>query len=145
MNIRPAVKNDLPEVGKLWLSLVKETYPDEKPSFEMMIQDTLFMMNTHPGYSMFVAEDGGEIVGFVDAVYSNDPVIGKLCGRARGLYVKPRYRSSLVGLELFKVQEAWGKQQGAKAAKGNCVASMVKIYESFGYKAIETLMYKKEL
>ena len=143
MHIRPAVKNDLPEVGKLWLELVKETYPNETPSFEMMIQDTLFMMNTHPGYSMFVAEDGGEIIGFVDAVYSNDAVLGKLCGRARHLYVKPQYRPKLVGLKLFKVQEDWGIQHGAKAAKGNCIDSMVNIYKSFGYKAIETLMYKE--
>jgi GNAT superfamily N-acetyltransferase len=144
MQIRLATKNDLPDVWKLWLALIKETYPDESPSIEMIISDTLFLMNNNPNYSLIVAEEEGEIVGFVDGVVVADPVIGKMCGRGRHLYVKPSCRTQVIGVQLFRAQEEWGrKSRGIKAGKVNCIPEMVPLYEMLGYRTIEILMFKE--
>ena len=143
MNIRRAVKGDLLQVLRLWLDMIRETYPENNPSLDKAFTGFLNLMD-NPAYNMWVADDDGDIVGFVDGFVVDDPIIGKICGVGMHGYVKPEHRKSLTGIKLhttFFEEEI--KEHGLKAIKLNCIPSMVPYYEMLGFKQKEILMYKE--
>ena len=142
ITIRQAGKEDIEGILKLWAGFVEELYPEEKPSIEdYKKQLESFMVS--PMYSMKVAEDNGEIIGFMDGVVINDPLVGGPCGYGRQLYVTPEYRKYMLGLKLYRSQEKWARDRGALYIKHYCTDRMQRFYERLGYIKTDSLMQKK--
>lgn len=96
------------------------------------------------GTIVLVAEaPDGALVGMIGALVSEHPYSGERVASELFWWVEPAHRGH--GRDLMKAAEAWARDQGA--ARFQMVAPNARVgrlYERFGYTAVETL-YQRSL
>ena len=82
-------------------------------------------------YEFFVAEEGGEIVGFGE--------LGQETGEVQGLYVSPSVKGRGVGRRLLRKLEERARAHGLKSLSLTASLNAVAFYERAGFEAVEEL------
>ncbi len=80
-------------------------------------------------YDFFVAEEGGEIVGFGE--------LGQETGEVQGLYVSPALKGRGVGWKLLRTLEERARAYGLKSLSLTSSLNAVAFYERAGFEAVE--------
>jgi hypothetical protein len=76
MKLRPGNEHDLHKVGRLWVDMMHEIFPEREPdlaAWKQNVQRFLLLK----GYYLFVVEEGGKMIGFTDFIIQYDPTISK--------------------------------------------------------------------
>ena len=82
-------------------------------------------------YEFYVAEEGGEVVGFGE--------LGPAAGAIQGLYVSPGVKGRGVGRELLRTLEERAREYGLKSLSLTSSLNAVPFYERAGFKAVGEL------
>jgi ribosomal protein S18 acetylase RimI-like enzyme len=93
---------------------------------------------SHPQVCCFVAEQDGQVVGFVTASISSHPVMEGLAGTIEELYVRPASRRQSIGSQLAQRAVSFLRDSGAGVARTHaCVDSEVArvFWRSLGWEA----------
>ena len=101
MIIRPGTQHDLLKVGRLWRKLVNEKNPDYNPRVDWWRDYTAAAM-AQGNYYLFVAEDGGRIVGFTSFIVAPEPATGTIQAIGRHIYVETEFRRQRIGSLFHK-------------------------------------------
>lgn len=141
MYIRIAGAEDIEEVSKLWLAMVNELHPSEKPNVEWWIELAEVMMN-NSAYFMFVLEDEGKLVGFADIFLMRVPLTGKIHMIGMSLYVKPKYRNTMYAGLLYRKAIQTAKRIGATTIEIICGPTEFSKWGSIGY-TVSSMTVKK--
>jgi len=94
MIVRKGTAEDLAGVGSLWLSLIDEVFPGRNPDIHYWVNFTSDLLANCPEYSLFVAEEGGKIIGFTDFIIQYDPTFSKKILNSFQTYVLPPFRNT---------------------------------------------------
>lgn len=143
MTIRPATLDELPRIVAMGLAFLRSTpYHDllhENP--EKMGSLATWLITSEDGL-LLVAEEGSDLVGMIGLLVFAHHLSGERVAGEMFWWVEPSARGS-VGVRLFRAAEAWALSQ--HVAKLQMVApnpKVGKLYERFGYTAIETAYQK---
>lgn len=82
-------------------------------------------------YEFFVAEEGGEVVGFGE--------LGQESGEVQGLYVSPDAAGRGVGRKLLSTLEERARAHGLESLRLTSSLNAVPFYERAGFTAVEEL------
>ena len=121
--IRPAVLEDCLAITRLNREELGYDYPQEKTFAKL--QACL----ANPAHAVFVAERGGEVVGY-DVLYAGHMV------NVLGIAVSSACRRQGVGRALLAAGEVWARSQGAEAVRlvsGESRKGAHAFYASLGY------------
>jgi GNAT superfamily N-acetyltransferase len=110
MNVRKANVNDIYQVSKLWLKLGYEINPKFNPRVDWF-RTQLYTSLQNPKYLMVVAEDKGEIIGFVNGIIVEEPSLGARIGKGGSIYVDEKYRKTSVSVRLYKEVVRFAKEK----------------------------------
>jgi GNAT superfamily N-acetyltransferase len=99
--IRQATPKDITKVSQLWLYLTKEQVKDCCPNVSWWC-DRIFRMMKTPDYFMLVAEEGDDILGFIDLILFDEPTDSKRHAVGQHFYVLPEKRGTKVSAKLWK-------------------------------------------
>jgi len=154
--IRPATSVDLPFLKVLGAELQeneRRLYPDRAKASDIIEKySEIFKREFELGqYQVFVAEIGGELVGYT-AGCSNDPE-DDLADFAQGhgyhvddLIVAGRYRGQGIGAQLLKEITDYARKQGFISIELNVLAANTEaqaFYRSQGFEDYELVLRKK--
>lgn len=140
LHVRRADHRDVWGVRKLWADLIREKYPDPNPNEKMWVEQTHASMNQMQGYRLYIAEMGGEIVGFSDGAVVMDAAINDKYVTGKHIYVKPEYRHSMVAVQLHKEIVKDGMGQGARIFRSFANEEDLPRWIKSGYKPRERLI-----
>lgn len=145
--IRPATKNDLAIVADMG----REFYSEGR--IPGTIVPDVFIANwqkyIEAGFGrIFLAEEEGEVVGFLGGLLYPDPNDGDLVGSEMFWFVQSEHRGSC-GMRLLSAFEKWAISTGAKRLVMGHLSTLApeklkKLYERLGYVPLET-HYVKEI
>jgi GNAT superfamily N-acetyltransferase len=140
--IRLANNVDILKVSRLWLNMVKELAPDLNPNMEWWRRHAEKFMKTDD-YFMFVAEEGGRILGFVDYFLFPEPATSKIHAVGQHLYVLPEHRNNEVSGKLWKIVLRHSKKRGAEIHELFCFEKEQKFWERHKFSLRRFLMRKE--
>jgi ribosomal protein S18 acetylase RimI-like enzyme len=159
VTIRPAVAGDADGIVRTFLESAKHHASLEPARYDVPSSEVIFTRyregqrhrDDSDGKSItFVADLGGQIVGFIDArlEQSADPMHRDLvyCDIAE-IAVAGRDRNKGIGRQLLQAAETWGRKQGADYASleyhaANTTAS--RFYQNrMGYRAAHIIAIKQ--
>ncbi len=143
MLIRKAVEGDIHKVSHLWREMVSELNPEYTPMSEWWRSITLNMMRNHKEYCVFVAEDNGKLIGFIDFLLVSEPSIGGIQALGRHFYVKPEYRKPGVAFDLYCKSIEEIRKRGGKTVSLPCKPDSVHFWGKRGFKVSEILLRKE--
>src|SRR5262245_47066433 len=144
---RFAEPHELPGLFDLVAPIWQETNQPFRPYPGAWIESWRGLLGSGAGI-LLVAEQSGEIVGALGAVFFPNPNTGLLVAAENLWYVKPEARGSRVGLELYREFERETKRRQASLmvmgalAGSQSEAQLRKFYEREGYVALETTFAK---
>jgi GNAT superfamily N-acetyltransferase len=119
INIIRASEDNINELSQMALDLWPENDLDDlKRDFEYIIG--------HLSDKVFLAEIGGEYIGFIHMSIRKDYVEGSASspvGYIEGLFVKPEYRQKGAGTELYNAGVDWVKKKGCSEIGTDCTIS----------------------
>lgn len=113
---RKAERMDLPQLAALCCRL----WPSH--TMEEMLEEVRVTLR-HPQVAFFLAEDGGEAVGFAQCQLRYDYVEGtntSPVGYLEGIYIREEYRHQGHGRQLLRACEQWAAQQGCREFASDC-------------------------
>ena len=128
-------KSDLFDIGKLtilWLGMVKELYPDEKPNEKWWESYMVAFMN-NINYHCYHALHHDKYVGFMDSLLLGDPISGKIIAQGIHCYVYPEYRER-AGYALFSRMMKEGRKRKIEMFELNCAPTNKDYWEKHGMK-----------
>ncbi len=143
MTYRIATKEDFEGVLKLALAL----WPDEE-DVASDIQTAL----TESGHAIYIAEDNGRAIGFIEMALRTDYVEGSNSSPVayiEGLFVAVTHRKQGIAHELVRCGEEWGKENrctemGSDVLVDNTISQ--EFHENIGFRKAETIVcYIKEI
>lgn len=149
--LREATKEDSFYVSQLAHQLVKETNLKEHLGFDWKATAAFAeQVVDNPSTCLFVAVDGGEIVGFVAGMLTQtffNP--SKVQAAELGWYVEKTHRNSKIASDLHKMYEEWATNSGASVVhmmhmNTDQSEAIEKMYGKWGYSKTETA-YMKEV
>lgn len=139
MNIRPALREELPVIVELGRSMHAESWQRFEPFSADRLMATLTEIFNH-GF-LWVHESAGEIdgalAGFIaECWYADVKIAGEL-----GVYVKPTANGGMALVRLVKQFKAWSIEHGAAEitlgiTTGVNVAETGRIYEHLGFEPV---------
>ena len=136
INIRRGKEPDIERVSLLWLDMVRELNPSYTPRVEWWRNITLGMMRHYENYYLFVAEDGQDVVGFIDLMVVPEPATGWPHGVCRHLYVTPGSRSAGVSRRLILQCEEQARKEGAVVIELECGDEQHPFWQGMGYRPV---------
>jgi GNAT superfamily N-acetyltransferase len=139
MIIRKGTSNDILKVSRLWLQMAQELAPKETPNVEWWRKISAGMMK-NGGYHIFLAEDGGKIVGFLDFFLFPEPLTGKLHMVGQHFFVLPEHRNNAVSGKIYRESLKFGKASGAKVAELFCFDNEKDMWMKKGYKPVRSMV-----
>jgi GNAT superfamily N-acetyltransferase len=142
MLIRQANEADLHKAGRLWLAMVTEMRPDFTPNVEWWRKIARDSMRNGT-YFMFVADEGGKIVGFLDWFLFPEPSTGQTHLVGQHLFLDPSFRGSGIGRELYEKTLEIGTGMGIKIFELFCFSNEQPYWEKRGFAPLRTLMRKE--
>ncbi len=99
--------------------------------------------------ALFVAEAGGELVGFVHAMVRETPALPVFVPRryaiVDGIVVKSGFQNRGIGRTLMEKMQAWAIAKGATSIELNVYEfnrTAISFYESLGYQTLSRKMSK---
>jgi GNAT superfamily N-acetyltransferase len=139
MIIRRGTEHDVLKVSRLWLKMVEELAPDFTPNVVWFRNHAHKFLKTGD-YAIFVAEEGGKIVGFIDFFIFPEPSTGKIHGVGQHFYVSPEYRGNCISGQLYKKTVDTMKKVGCQALELFCMDNEKRIWTKKGYKPVRTMV-----
>ena len=139
MIIRRGVLHDVLKVSRLWLRMVEETAPHLTPDVSMWRKHAEGFL-TNGAYSIWVAEEGGRLVGFIDSFLFPEPSTGKLHWVGQHFYVLPEFRKGPVPGLIWRSALSLSKRNGAKVWEFCCFEGMRPFWEKRGFKQTRCFM-----
>ena len=118
MDIRKAAVQDLPALRELYLELEKDgvRYQPEHFVIGERTDDFFSGIMESPTQDILVADDGGEVVGFVHVCIFEQKKVACLlpqsCVYMQDLCVREDRRNGGIGTVLVKAAKAYGKEHG---------------------------------
>jgi GNAT superfamily N-acetyltransferase len=140
ITIRKGIEADIHKVSRLWVEMAKELRPDDTPIPEWWRAIAINMMRFNKEYYIFVADDNGKLVGFIDGIVVSEPSTGMIQGIGRHFYVKPEYRNNGIAWKLYIEICTQAKDRGAKAFTLSCLPDKVEFWKKRGFKTSEINM-----
>jgi GNAT superfamily N-acetyltransferase len=119
MIIRRATLEDVSKISGLWLLMVKESMPEATPNVEWW-KDRIKRLMFLEEYFIFVSEDKGKIVGFLDCIVGPEPATSKIHAVGQYFYVLPEYRNKNLGGKIWKEMLKNLKQFGVQVLETIC-------------------------
>ena len=141
--IRVATVEDLPAVLEMGHHFYAQTdyhkWVREDPKFFASMCSMLFEQGR-----IFVADRGGELVGFLAALVFVHPFMNQKMVTEIMWWVEPAHRGGTSAIRLLRATEAWGRECGAEAIQmGAWIgAHLDPLYERMGFEARETMFQK---
>ena len=118
------------------------------PDAEKVMRRFLADLSSSSHSSLFVAESGGEVVGFLSGeLREGSPAFSpKTWAAVEDVYVVPELRSHGIGRDLFEAFQEWAHQKGAtgvslQVAAGNRRAR--EFYERLGFREVSVYVVKE--
>ena len=142
MNIRQGTQNDILKVSRLWLKMATELEPGSTPNIEWWRRLAVSYFNSG-AYAMFLAEDGGSIIGFGDFFISPEPLTGKIHWLGRHLFVNTEHRKSEVAGNIYRAGLRFGKKNGATVFDVFCSHNETSLWKKKGYEEVSFVMRKR--
>lgn len=133
MKIRQATSKDILQVSLLWLKMVRELTPYNTPNIEWWKSREHYLMCME-NYMMYVAEDDGKLIGFIDQMVCPEPSNSKIIGIGQTFYVLPEYRNSNVAGRLWKKFIRHFKEKGAQEIEVICADEQKPLWERHGFR-----------
>jgi GNAT superfamily N-acetyltransferase len=160
MDIRVATTSDVRQLGRLYFLFHQyhaEGLPERLKDLGAWEQfDTTQLSNDLENIienrraRIFVAEDGGSIVGFVEIYLHEDEIdpatISHVFGHLQSLMVIPDRRNQGIGKRLVHAAEEWAVEQGASEVRLDSwefPGDPVSFYEGLGYRTLKRKMVRK--
>ena len=142
MIIRTATPKDIPTLRKLYLELEKDGVRYQPEHFVIGTRADEFFQSifTSPTQDILVAEDNGQVIGFVHVMIIPQKKVSCLKPQTtvymQDLCVSPNKRNGGIGTQLVREAKAYGKAHGAEslsrfsvtltALTGCCTASTMR-------------------
>lgn len=142
VKIRLATAADVLKVGRLWLQMVSEVMPDGRPNVDWWRRRQLELLEA-PNYTMWVAEEGGRVLGFVDYLIFPEPATSRLHGVGQSFYVLPECRGNGVSGRLWKKAVTELKKDGAQDLEIICADKQRPFWEKRGFRFRYSYMRRK--
>lgn len=142
MVIKLADENDIEEISKLWLDMVKELYPDNSPDKQTWQDYCNRLMDTGL-YQIMIAVENNAIVGFLDGLRFLEPSTGKEHAVAQLMYIKPEHRSTKVSFRLHRQMYKLFKSYGIKIFDFFCHKDNVYYWQKKGYSLTRVMMRRE--
>ncbi|MBD3398352.1 GNAT family N-acetyltransferase [Candidatus Micrarchaeota archaeon] len=144
MKIRKATKKDLDALVELSYQLSMDQMNNCQVDFRLnknfkTIQKRCISKDMKKRKNaFFVAEEAGEIVGYVSGKIEEDPplYVDWKNGRVNGFYVKEGFRSKGLGKKLFAEMKKWFKKKKIKTIRlvvARCNIGAKRAYKSLGF------------
>jgi len=96
----------------VWIELALEFWPGEDPK-EM--REVLTEEYQKPNVRAWLAKDGEDYIGFINASLRSDYVPGaeeSPVGYVEGIYLRPQWRGKGYSRELLRAAESWARENG---------------------------------
>ena len=142
MLIRQGNEGDIVKASRLWLEMVEEMRPDFTPNVEWWRKIARESMRSG-AYFLLVADDGGKINGFLDWFLFPEPSTGQIHMVGQHLYLKPEFRGTGIGREMYETALEFGKTRGIKTFELFCFDAEQPYWEKRGFAPLRTLMRKE--
>jgi len=151
--VRSGRREDSTAAARLWTSSVEEHARYDRvysaaPDAEKIMRRFLADLSSSSHSSLFVAESGGEIVGFLSGeLREGSPAFSpKTWAAVEDVYVVPELRSHGIGRDLFEAFQGWAHHKGAtgvslQVAAGNRRAR--EFYERLGFREVSVYEVKE--
>lgn len=145
-SIRPARREDAAETAQLWMQSATEHADYDgvyktAPDAERMMRRFLSDLASGPQTFLFVADSGGQTVGFISGeLREGSPTFRpKTWASIEDVFVLSDYRSLGVGGTLVEHVRAWAKQKGANGVSLQVAAANErgrKFYRELGFREV---------
>ncbi len=157
MKIRKSQNKELDQIIKLWkkykefeekfVNLKKQSYIKKRKEAEENMRKYFKRCIKDNEAEIFVAEEKGEIVGFMLISKSKGDDIHKFdfYGEMNYAYIKPEFRGQGVASKFFKKAKKWFRENEIQYLKLDVNIKNKKarnIYEKWGFEAYEIGMWK---
>jgi len=139
--IRRGKITDIYPVSLLWLEMVSESGNNLNPNVEWWRSHALELIN-NPVYRLFVAEEKGEIVGFLDYFLFPEPATSKIHCIGQQFFVKSPYRDKDVSGKLYKTVIKDAQKNGAEVFELFCFEDDLHFWKKHGYELKRCLVRK---
>lgn len=130
--IRQANERDVFKISRLWFLMVKEMRPEWEPNPGLWREHCFNFLRTR-NYFIFVEEDGGRILGFIDYFLFPEPSDNKIHAVGQHFYMLPEFRRGRAAWWLYKIATDTAKMQGALVLDLFCFENELRKWKRKGY------------
>src|SRR5208337_509903 len=141
MIIREAGESDLEKVARLWFLMAKELAPSLTPDMNVWKRTTEGVIKAG-AYSIFVADDGGKLVGFSSYMRFDDAATGDKQAIGQHIYVLPEFRKLGISGILYRKVMKSAKINGCKNMMVDCMQGQFAFWMAHGFIPFEIRLSK---
>ena len=144
MIIRQATIADASAISLLWEQMVKEVYPKFTPNrkwWEKMM--VALIESPMVQYTVVVAEQQSEIIGFIDGLVFPEPSTGKIHGVGQHFFILPEYRHSSIAGRLYGSIVGHALKKKAEVLEFFCSPENIQFWNKRGYGLMRCVMRKE--
>lgn len=144
--IRPGRREDVEEAARLWMRSAEEHTEHDQiyataPGAERVMRRFLADLTASSHTFLFVAESGGQTVGFISGeLREGSPTFRqRTWASVDDVFVEPDSRNLGIGRALLQSVEAWAKERGANGISLQVAAANRrgrKFYEELGFREV---------
>jgi GNAT superfamily N-acetyltransferase len=144
--IRPGRREDAAEATRLWMRSAEEHTEHDQiyataPGAERVMRRFLADLTASSHTFLFVAESGGQTVGFISGeLREGSPTFRqRTWASVDDVFVEPDSRNLGIGRTLIQSVEAWAKERGANGISLQVAAANRrgrKFYEELGFREV---------
>ncbi|MDF2701214.1 MAG: GCN5-related N-acetyltransferase [Rubrobacteraceae bacterium] len=144
--IRPGRREDVEEATRLWMRSAQEHTEHDQiyataPGAERVMRRFLADLTASSHTFLFVAESGGQTVGFISGeLREGSPTFRqRTWASVDDVFVEPDSRNLGIGRALIQSVEAWAKERGANGISLQVAAANRrgrKFYEELGFREV---------
>lgn len=119
--------------------MVKEMRPEYEPNAGLWREYCVNFMRRGK-YFVFVAEDRGRVIGFIDYFLFKEPSTDKIHCVGQHFYMIPEFRKGKTAWWLYKVATDTAKMLGAQVIELHCFEEELPKWKRKGYKIARYLV-----